>query len=475
MISLFDMETEQLKALAQYRDVLESGSSFKKNFWKHEKEKNGIRLNCQVITRYCLEYIEAITYDMLPKYNLKQLKEIFANNRLSGMLQTVFENDIVNVLINAYPKQFDKRELREWMWSKHGIWDNDDYVIEAVQYMVLNEGIRRVELIPKYDWKKRLLKYGIYNILSRFDWSIYNLFDFVYPGRFHPSDFRYRAKWKTPSIHQSYENAYHLMEKIFTENQLTDDDIVLLNSTGFRKLGLISMLHSIFDGKSEKAKEYYFYKTISNVENKKKLQLLIQKAKTKKENEAIKKRLSAVSTGKYLYNLHSNSGTYSYLKRCAEKRNIKIGDLVEQFGYVYKSSRAEHKKINPKQVWDLRINGHTYVEIAKKLGSNPTSISNMCKQHFGGDPLIPRPIDDYITIQELMDSYHMDHKTIMKLVTQNGFENHFTIRNRYLKKSEIIPSILEYKKNNLQHKALLNRYGQNQLLQQSCASDLLIG
>ena len=112
-----------------------------------------------------------------------------------------------------------KKKLTEWMWSKHGIWNNDKYVIEAVQHMVLKEGIRRVELIPRYDWK-RLLKYGIYNVLSRFDWSIYKLFDFVYPGRFHPADFKYKTKWTTDSVRQSYENAYRLMNKVFLKTRL---------------------------------------------------------------------------------------------------------------------------------------------------------------------------------------------------------------------------------------------------------------
>jgi len=458
MLRFFDMDREQLIALAEYRDVLETGQFFKKNFWQNEKAKTGIRLNCQVITKYCLEYIEGITVDKLPEYNLKQLKEIFIKNRLSGMLQTVFENDIVEVLKNAYPDEFKKRQLTEWMWSKHGIWDNDKYVIEAVQYMVLKEGIRRVELIPAYDWKKRLLKYNIYNVLSRFNWSIYKLFDFVYPGRFHPADFKYKAKWRTDSVRESYENALRLMDKVFSENQLSDDEILLLNNTGFRKLGLISMLLTVFDGKPQKAKEFYFYKTVGNSENQKKLQADIKSALNRKEDENIRKRLSEVSTGKYIYNLHSYNGVYSYLKRCAKKRGIKINELVERFGYVYKSSRAEQKAIEPNQIWDLRRNGLTYIEIAEKLGSNPTTISAMCKKYFGGDPLIPRPIEEYITIQELMDQHHVDHKTIMKLVQQNNFENHVTIRNRYLKKSEIIPSIIEYKKQSLHHQALLNRY-----------------
>lgn len=458
MLNLFDMDTEQLMALAEYRDVLDKGQPFRKNFWQNEKQKTGIRLNCQVITKYCLEYVEGITVDKLPEYNLKQLREIFVKNRLSGMLQTVFDNDVLAVLKNAYPEEFKKRQLTEWMWSKHGIWNNDKYVIEAVQYMVLKEGIRRVELIPEYDWKKRLLKYGIYNVLSRFDWSIYKLFDFVYPGRFHPTDFKYKTKWRTNSVKKTYENACRFMDKVFSENQLTDDDILLLNSNGFRKLGLTSMLITVFDGKPMKAKEYYFYKTIGNGENQKKLAGRIQSALMKKEDEIIKKRLSEVAKGKYIYNLYSNNSVYSYLKRIAKKRKMKINQLVEKFGYVYKSSRTEQKVIDPQQIWDLRKKGLTYIEIAEQLGSNPTTISVLCKKYFGGDPLIPRPIEDYITIQELMDQHHIDHKTIMKLVRQNNLENHVTIRHRYLKKSEIIPVIAEYKKQNLHHQALLNRY-----------------
>ena len=157
-----------------------------------------IRPNSQIITRYCFEVLENISCTDLPSYNLKQIKNMLVKNHLSGMIQTVFENDILHVLKNAYPEEFKKRRLTEWMWSSHGIWDNDEYVIEAVQYMILKEGIRRVDLIPKYDWK-RLLKYNIYNVLSRFNWSVYSLFNFVYPGRFHPSDFRYKTKWKTNS------------------------------------------------------------------------------------------------------------------------------------------------------------------------------------------------------------------------------------------------------------------------------------
>ena len=458
MKKLFDLSREQLKALAEYKDVIDTGRSFKRNFWQNEKNMEDIRPNSQIITRYCFEVLENISCTDLPSYNLKQIKNMLVKNHLSGMIQTVFENDILHVLKNAYPEEFKKRRLTEWMWSSHGIWDNDEYVIEAVQYMILKEGIRRVDLIPKYDWKKRLLKYNIYNVLSRFNWSVYSLFNFVYPGRFHPSDFRYKTKWKTNSKKEALDNAYRLMDKTFDENRLTRDKILLLNRSDFKRLWLISMLISVFDGDPLKAKEFYFYKTINNNRNIKSLNNEIKKQEEQFENALILNRLKQASTGKFIYNLHANHSVYSFLKRYAKKRNTTIRNLIEQFGFIYKTAREDHAVLDPKEIWELRKKRYTYVEIAKKLNSNPTSVSLICKREFGGDPLIPRPIDNYITIQEVMDTHHVDHKTIMKIVRENNLENHLTIRNRYLKKSEIIPAIINYKKRSLQHQNLINRY-----------------
>lgn len=456
MNMLFDISRDQLKALAEYKSVLETGSFFPRNFWQKEKKIDGIRPGCQVITRYCLEHIQGILPEALPSYSLKTIKEIFIKNHLHGMVQTVFNHNIILVLKNAYPAEFKARKLSEWMWSSHGLWQNDEFVIEAVQHMVLKEGIRRVELIPGTNWKKRLKKYGIYNILSRFHWSVFGLFDFVYPGRFHPADFRYKTKWKTGVPEVSLKNAYRAMAKAFQAKQLSRDRILLLNCSGFRDLGLISMLLSVFGGKTLNAKEFYLYGTIGNEDSLQSLKNEIKLARSLLEDDLIRNRLASVATGKYIYNLHTNSGAYSYLKRQAEKRGLDIRGLAAYFGYIYKNNSPV--AVDPQEIWKLRQKGLTYIEIADRLGSNPTTISNICRRHFGQDPLIPRPIEDYITIQELMDEYHIDHKTIMKLVSRNNLENHMTIRHRYLKKSEIIPIIMNYKKKNLQHRALINRY-----------------
>lgn len=107
---------------------------------------------------------------------------------------------------------------------------------------------------------------------------------------------------------------------------------------------------------------------------------------------------------------------------------------------------------------ELRKKGMTYVEIAKELDSNPTTISQLCDRYFGGDPLIPRPISDYITVQEVMNKYHVDHKTVMKVVLENGFENHTTIRFRYLNKHEIEPAMEKYIQESKHHKFMVKRY-----------------
>lgn len=459
MVDLFKLNTLELQSLVQYKEVLEENKKFPKGFWSQESELEGIKPVCKILTRYCLENIARIEPHDLPGYNLKQIKEILIRYKLFGMIQAVFKHDILAVIKNTYPEEFNKRILKEWMWSKHGIWQDDRTVIEAVQDMIYKEGIRRVEDIPLLDWKKRLQKHGIYNVLSRFNWSIYKLFDFVYPGRFHPADFKYKAKWIAS---KSLDNAYYCMNKSFKENKYNKDDILMLGSSDFRKLGLAGMLVSLFDSSTLKAKEYYFYKTIDDSNNREEINKEIKSLIAKKRDNQIRKRLEKAAVGKYIYNLHKNSTLYSYVKRHAKLRDMSIDEFVTSYGFIYKSARKDVPKISKDDVWRLRKQGLTYVEIARKLGSNPSTISSLCNKYFGGDPLIPRPIEDYVMIQELMDKYRIDHKTIMKLVEQNGFENHTTIRFRYLKKSEIIPAIEKYIKESKQHQSMIKRYTSRQ-------------
>lgn len=457
MINIFKLKTEELKTLVKYKEVLENDVRFPKNFWTNEGlNKNEFMAKCRILTRYCLENLAHIEVVDLPGYNLKQIKQMLINGRLFGMVLRVFRHDILNILKNAYPEEFKQRILREWMWSKHGLWQESRYIIEAVQYMVNSEGIRRIEDIPSLDWKNKLLKYGIYNVLSYFNWSIYNLFNFVYPGKFHPSDFKYKIKWAVPD---SLENAFHHMHKVFKKNRYTMDDILTLNTSDFRRLGLAGMLNSLFDSSILKAKEYYLYKTIGNKKHQQELQGDISRLAAEKQDSAITKRLSSAASGKYIYNMHLNSSLYSYIKRHSKKNGMTIDEFVSKYGFIYKTFRNDTKALSPESIWELRKKGLTYVQIAQELGSNPNTVSQICIRHFGGDPLIPRPLQEYVTVQELMDKYHTDHKTIMKIVTENNFENHMTIRFRYLKRSEIEPALTEYINNSKQHQSMVKRYG----------------
>jgi len=456
MVDLFKLSTQELQALVTYKDVLDSSDRFPKDFWTDEKKQSkGIKIKSRILTRYCLENIYGLEPTHLTKYNLKQIKALLIKKKLFGMIQAVFEHDVLAVLKNAYPNEFKTRVLKEWMWSKHGLWEDDRMVIEAVQDMVLKEGIRRIEDIPTLDWKKRLLKYGIYNVLSRFNWSIFALFDFVYPKRFHPADFKYKTKW---AASESLENAFYFMHKTFKKHKFNLNDILMLGTSDFRRLGLAGMLMSLFDSSTLKAKEYYLYKTVGNKEHQEEITRDIQELIKKQRNNIIYNKLKKVAVGKYIYNLHENSTLYGYIKRHARNNNATIDEFISSFGFIYKSAKKDAQEISKDEIWNLRKQGLTYVQIAQKLGSNPTTITTLCKKYFGGDPLIPRPIEDYITVQELMDKYHVDHKTIMKIVHENGFENHTTIRFRYLKKSQIEPALIRYVSESKQHQSMVRRY-----------------
>jgi hypothetical protein len=456
MVDIFKLNTIELEALVQYKEVLEKNQFFPKGFWTKEKEQTkGIKPKCRILTRYCFENLSDLEISEFPKYNLKQLKEILIEYKLFGMVQRVFNHDVLAILKNAYPEEFRTRQLKEWMWSKHGIWNNKSAIIEAINYVVKKEGIKRIEDIPTLNWKSRLLKHGTYNVLSYFNWSIYSLFDFVYPNKFHPTDFKYKIKW---SNYDSLENSFYFMHKIFKKKKLKLEDILLLNTSDFRRFGLTSMLNTVFDSSTLKAKEYYLYKTLGDKENQKELREDIRAQKKKKYDENIKNKLNKVAVGGYIYNLYNEPVLYNYIKRHAKKNNMSIGNFIKSYGFIYKSSRMDFKKIDKDEIWNLRKQGFTYVQIAQKLNSNPTTITKMCVKHFGGDPLIPRPIEDYITVQELMNKYRVDHKTVMKIVNENGFQNHTTIRFRYLKKSEIEPALKDYKNTSKHHQFMIRRY-----------------
>ena len=188
-------------------------------------------------------------------------------------------------------------------------------------------------------------------MLSYFNWSIYSLFNFVYPNKFHPADFKYKVKWAAAD---SLENAFYYMHKIFKKKKYSLEEILLLNTSDFRKLGLAGMLASVFNSSTLKAKEYYLYKTVGDKEHQKELKADIKKLKKMKYDENIRKKLSKVAVGGYIYNLHSNTTLYNYIKRHAKKNNMSINNFISSYGFVYKSARKDIKKINKDDIWNLK-------------------------------------------------------------------------------------------------------------------------
>ena len=168
-------------------------------------------------------------------------------------------------------------------------------------------------------------------------------FDFVYPNKFHPSDFKYKTKWATP---EALDNAFYYMHKILKKKKFTLNDILLLNTSDFRNLGLAGMLVSVFEASTLKAKEYYLYKTIGDKQHQRELKEDIKNAIRQKRDKEIKERLSQVAVGKFIYNLHSNASLYNYIKRHARKNHMSISDFIARYGYIYKSARKDAAVIN---------------------------------------------------------------------------------------------------------------------------------
>ncbi len=56
MVDLLKLNTKELKAMVIYKDVLEKGSKFPKDFWSGEfNTKSNLIQFCCILTRYCLE------------------------------------------------------------------------------------------------------------------------------------------------------------------------------------------------------------------------------------------------------------------------------------------------------------------------------------------------------------------------------------------------------------------------------------
>lgn len=456
MLNIFLLNTQDLKLLNVYKKILEKDDKFPKFFWAQEDEYGTVSHKCRLLSRYCIENINKVNVEKLGDYDLKEIYAMLKDKKLLGMVMRVFRHDIFALLKNAYPSEFQNGILKEWSWSKHGIWQDKDLIIKAVKHMVDAEGIKDISKIPRLDWKQRLLNHGIYNILSSFDWSIYKLFNFVYPGRFRPVDFKYKCKWKSDT---NLDNASFLMSELFLAKKYTVDDIVLLSTTDFRRLRLAGMLISLFNSSIMLAKEFYLFRTTGNAENQQKIRKMAESAMKRHKEEVIWKQLSKMASGCDIYNLRDNYTLYKNIKQMAKAEQLTISQYVQKLGFNYRKTRSDIAKfLGSEELLQHRLKGLTYVQIANIYDSNPTTISNLYKKYFGHDPLVPSPPEKYITVQELMENYRIDHKTLMKLVEENGLENHRTITNRYVKIEEIIPCIKRYIDTNKNHLHMVRRY-----------------
>lgn len=150
------------------------------NFWT---EETGIRATKWLIE----ERLQWTEDDIREKICLK----VFIDNRLYGMLQTVYHESVWQAVNAAYPNRFREWELRKTpvnFWSEETAIRACKWLLEERLKWTDREIIDRLMIKTFYIHGLRTMIKKVYN------YNIYKALNAAYPGRFRESDFKEKRK-----------------------------------------------------------------------------------------------------------------------------------------------------------------------------------------------------------------------------------------------------------------------------------------
>lgn len=168
--------------------------------------------------------------------------DFFKNYKLYGMLAHCFESSAFNVINHVYPDKFKPWELKT---VPRNYWD-DDASFKAVKWLIedklklLNDVYIKRELSTKIFYEN-----GMGSLLNlKFNCSVYNAINFIYPNRFKPWDFL-----KVPSGYWTKETGIEATRWLIEEKlNLSDTEIKnKLSAKLFCDNGLSGMLRHVFN------------------------------------------------------------------------------------------------------------------------------------------------------------------------------------------------------------------------------------
>ncbi len=167
-------------------------------------------------------------------------KQFIIDNRLQGMLLTLFKGSPYAVIEYVYPGRFKPWDFQQ-VPTKY--WKNEENVINAMRWLIEEKLNWNDEQIKKNLSRSTFVKYGLSGLLSRrFKCSVYDAINTLYPGKF-----KYWEMKKSP-VKWNEDNAREAVRWLIEDKlKWSIEDIKKnLKNEVFKKHGLGGMLDKVY-------------------------------------------------------------------------------------------------------------------------------------------------------------------------------------------------------------------------------------
>lgn len=201
-----------------------------KQFPQHFWDKTYSLKSAKEITKYLIEDKLKYKLDEIPK---KVNKKTFEDNKLGGMLVTLFKNRVFDAIENAYPNKF-----KRFQFTVSGNYWTEENIKEAVNWVIMEKLDNDLENLPKRISTELLVNCGLGSVVSKY--SIQELIDLVLPKKYKYWEFQ-----QVPNGFWNNENNVKEAVKWVVEDKLENSDNRVYNEftvTYLRSLGLYTLV-----------------------------------------------------------------------------------------------------------------------------------------------------------------------------------------------------------------------------------------
>ena len=231
---------KNLSAVEIYKLLLNGKiKKFPKGFWKESDAYD----NARDIIKYLIEDIY--------KWNDTQIKEnisqnFFKDNKLIGMLVSLFRSSPFDAINHVYPDKFHPWEFNS---CPQGYWTKDTASI-AIKNLIEEKLKWSKEIIEENLTVEVFKKNGLYGAIKVFNFSPYDAMNYIYPNTYKPWNFTQANKG-----YWSLENSIEAIKWLFEckLNWTIDEIKENLSRDIFIKHNLNGMLGACFENSPYKA------------------------------------------------------------------------------------------------------------------------------------------------------------------------------------------------------------------------------